>query len=130
VRLIEMAPVLLAPFHPPQQSYALRQLRRRGVDVMLSTKIREVTEDKVILDNGEELASDITVWAAGVSAPAAAARWGLPQGRGGRITTGPDLRVTGQDRIFAVGDIALIDGEPLPQVAQPAIQEGRHASRQ
>jgi len=130
VRLIEMAPVLLAPFHPPQQAYAHRQLRRRGVDVMLSTKIREVTEDKVILDNGAELPSDITVWAAGVAAPSAAAHWELPQGRGGRITTGPDLRVTGQDRIFAIGDIALIDGQPLPQVAQPAIQQGRHAAKQ
>jgi NADH dehydrogenase len=130
VRLIEMAPVLLAPFHSRQQDYAYRQLLHRGVDVKLSTKIREVTEDKVILDNGEELASDITVWAAGVAGPEAAAHWGLPQGRGGRITTGPDLRVTGQDRIFAIGDIALIDGQPLAQLAQPAIQEGRHSGKQ
>jgi NADH:ubiquinone reductase (H+-translocating) len=32
--------------------------------------------------------------------------------------------------IFAVGDIALIDGEPLPQLAQPALQMGRHAAGQ
>jgi NADH dehydrogenase len=56
--------------------------------------------------------------------------WGLPQGRGGRIEVGPDLRVTGQDRIFATGDVALIEGQPLPQVAQPAIQTGRHAGKQ
>src|SRR5215472_6328223 len=43
---------------------------------------------------------------------------------------GPDLRVTGQDRIFAAGDIALVEDQPLPQVAQPAIQTGRHAGRQ
>jgi NADH:quinone reductase (non-electrogenic) len=29
-----------------------------------------------------------------------------------------------------VGDIALVDGLPLPQLAQPAIQSGRHAARQ
>ncbi len=40
---------------------------------------------------------------------------------------GPSLRVTGQDRIFAAGDVALISGQPLPQLAQPAIQMGRHA---
>jgi NADH dehydrogenase len=54
----------------------------------------------------------------------------VPQGRGGRILTGPDLRVHGQDRVFAAGDIALVDGLPLPQLAQPAIQSGRHAARQ
>jgi NADH dehydrogenase len=54
----------------------------------------------------------------------------LPTGRGGRIVTGADLRVAGQERIFAAGDIALIDGDPLPQLAQPAIQQGRHAAEQ
>ena len=43
---------------------------------------------------------------------------------------GPDLRVSAHDRIFAVGDIALIDGQPLPQLAQPALQMGRHAAAQ
>ena len=83
-----------------------------------------------MLANGAVLPSDITVWAAGVAAPAAVRRWGLAQSGGGRLRTGPDLRVTGQDRIFAVGDIALVDGQPLPQLAQPALQMGRHAAGQ
>jgi NADH dehydrogenase len=84
----------------------------------------------VLLANGEDLPSDVTVWAAGVSAPAAAGDWGLPQGRGGRILVDPDLRVQGQDRIFALGDIALVTDQPLPQLAQPALQMGRHAAAQ
>ena len=130
ITLVEMAPALLAPFHPKLQAYALAELRRRGVDVRLNTKIREITEDRVILADGHALPSDVTVWAAGVSGSAAMSQWGLPQGRGGRIEVGPDLRVAGQDRIFATGDIALIEDQPLPQVAQPAIQTGRHAGRQ
>jgi NADH dehydrogenase len=130
IRLVEMAPALLAPFRPKLQAYALEELRRRDVDVHLDTKIKEITEDRVILESGDEQPSDVTVWAAGVSAPAGVKAWGLPQGRGGRIQTGPDLRVTGQDRIFATGDIALIESQPLPQLAQPAIQTGRHAAKQ
>jgi NADH dehydrogenase len=130
IRLVEMAPALLAPFHPKLQAYALQELRHRDVDVHLDTKIKEITEDRVILESGDELPSDVTVWAAGVSAPAEVTAWGLPQGRGGRVQTGPDLRVSGQDRIFATGDIALIEGQPLPQLAQPAIQAGRHAGKQ
>src|SRR6266851_4548880 len=112
IRLVEMAPALLAPFHPKLQGYALAELRRRGVDVHLDTKISEITDDQVILANGDELPSDVTVWAAGVSAPAATAAWGLPEGHGGRIEVGPDLRVAGHDRIFATGDVALIEGQP------------------
>ena len=127
IRLVEMAPSLLAPFDESLQSYAHGQLRRRGVEVLLSTPISEIGADRVVLEDGTELPSDVTVWAAGVTAPDAVARWGLPQGRGGRIMAGPSLRVTGQDRIFAAGDVALISGQPLPQLAQPAIQMGRHA---
>jgi NADH dehydrogenase len=89
-----------------------------------------VHSDRVILSDGEDLPSDVTVWAAGVTAPAEVAGWQLPQGSGRRILTGPDLRVLGQERIFALGDVALIEDQPLPQLAQPALQTGRHAARQ
>jgi NADH dehydrogenase len=130
VRLVEMTPSLLGPFHPKLREYALAQLVSRGVDVRLNTRIREVTAKEVLLADGENLPSDITVWAAGVAAPAAAAGWGLPQGKAGRILVGADLRVQGQDRVFAVGDIGVNPDDPTPQLAQPAIQMGRHAAAQ
>ena len=130
IRLVELGPYLLAPFAAPLRDYAYQQLTHRGVNIRLGTAIREVTPDSVIVADGQSLPSDITVWAAGVAAPEAAARWGLPQGRGGRIVVGPDLRVQGQERIFAIGDIALAGHEPVPQLAQPALQEGRHAAAQ
>jgi NADH dehydrogenase len=130
VALIEQAPALLGPFHPTLRDYTRRQLIKRGVDVRLGTAIREITPSQVVLADGSVLASDITVWAAGVAAPGAAGRWGLPQGRGGRLLVGPDLRAAGHDRIFAVGDIALIEDQPLPQLAQPALQMGKHAADQ
>jgi NADH:quinone reductase (non-electrogenic) len=130
ITLVEQLPALLAPFGGKQQKYAHQQLRDRGVDVRLNAKILEVTPDRVRLDGGEDIPSDLTVWAAGVAASRAVAGWGLPQGRGGRISVGGDLRVTGQDRIFAGGDLAVVGEHPLPQLAQPAIQAGRHIGRQ
>jgi len=130
VRLIEMAPALLGPFHPKLREYARVQLVKRGVEVRLNTRIGEVTGEHVMLADGEKLHSDITVWAAGVAAAGAVAGWGLPQGKGGRIVIGPDLRVQGQDRIFAAGDIAVNPDDPTPQLAQPALQMGRHAAAQ
>jgi NADH dehydrogenase len=130
VRLVERGDTLLSPFAAKLSAYTLTQLRRRGVEVTLGAEISEVTPDRVLLASGEALPSDLTVWAAGVAAPEALAGWGLPQGKGGRILVGPDLRVHGQERIFAVGDVAVNPDDPTPQLAQPAIQMGRHAARQ
>jgi NADH dehydrogenase len=130
VRLVEMAPSLLGPFDEKLREYAKAQLLARDVDVQLNTRIGEVTAKQVRLVDGKDLDSDITVWTAGVAASQAVAGWGLPQGKNGRIKVGPDLRVQGQDRIFAVGDIAINADDPTPQLAQPAIQMGKHAAAQ
>jgi len=107
IRLVEMAPYLLGPYVPPLREYARRQLVSRGVDLHLNATIREITANRIILDSGEEIPSDLTAWAAGVAGPPVVGKWGLPQGKGGRLLVGPDLRVEGQERIFATGDIAL-----------------------
>ena len=130
IRLIEMSPALLTSFKPRLREYARKQLVRRGVDIRLNTKILEVQPDRVVLGDGEHLHSDLTVWAAGVAASDAVPGWNLPQGHGGRILVGPDLRVQGSDRIFAAGDIAIEPDKPSPQLAQPALQEGTHAADQ
>ncbi|HEY5395336.1 MAG TPA: NAD(P)/FAD-dependent oxidoreductase [Trebonia sp.] len=130
VRLIEMASALVMPFHPKLREYTRRQLVARGVDIKLNTEIREVRPDCVVLGDGQELPTDLTVWAAGVTGPHSMTSWGVPLGKGGRVLVGSDLRVEGSDRIFAVGDIALNQQDPAPQLAQPAIQHGRHAAEQ
>lgn len=130
IRLVERAPALLAPYVPPLQEYARQQLVKRGVDLRLNATIKEITVDRLILADGQELPSDLTAWAAGVAGPPEAGKWGLPQGKGGRLLVRPDLRVEGEDRIFAIGDIALSDDHPVAQLAQPALQMGRHAALQ
>ncbi len=130
VRLIEMGPALLAPYHDSLRRYARQQLVNRGVEVFLDTSIKEVRQDAVLLADGSEHGSDLTVWAAGVSGPAAGWTSGLPRGKGGRITVGDDLQVTGLAGVFAAGDICVNPDNPVAQLAQPALQQGRHAGEQ
>ncbi len=130
VTLVELGPVLLGPFSPRLREYAQRELIKRGVDVRLDTKIERVDSSSVVLSDGSRLSSDMTVWAAGIAGPEWLGKLGLPIGRGGRVLTGPDLMVSGHERIFAAGDIGIIDRQPLPQLAQPAIQQGRHVAEQ
>jgi NADH dehydrogenase len=130
VVMVEMGPHLLAPFAPSLRTYALRELVKRGVDVRLNTAIDQVDPDQVHFKDGTSMPVDMVIWAAGVSGYPMLREWGLPIGRGGRIEVNSDLRTTNDDRVFAIGDASLIVDNPLPQVAQPALQEGRHAARQ
>ncbi|WP_426564114.1 NAD(P)/FAD-dependent oxidoreductase [Angustibacter sp. McL0619] len=131
--LVEMVDHVLGPFHPKLRAYAAKQLRKRGVELRLSTSLKEVREDCVMVEGpgGEQdqIECAVVVWATGITAGPIVGGWGLPTGRGGRIEVGADLRVAGHPEVFAVGDVAL-DPEGLAQVAQPAIQGGKHAGVQ
>lgn len=130
VVLIEMMGTVLSPFAESLQKYTLSYLKKCGVDVRLNSALAEVHPDCVDLQDGSSLHSDLAVWAAGVSGDPALRNWGLPIGKGNRIETEPDLRVRGEDRVFAVGDNALTVDDPLPQLAAPAMQMGKYAVSQ
>jgi NADH dehydrogenase len=130
VVLVEMGPHVLAPFHPKLRDYTARCLEKRGVDLRLNTAVKAVDESGVTLDNGEHIHAGTVIWAAGVSAPELVQKWGLPQGRGGRIEVGTDLSLREHPEVFVAGDLAVDPDNPLPQLAQPAMQGGRHAARQ
>ena len=130
VVLVEMTDKVLGPFDPKLREYAADALRKRGVELRLGVAVKEVHDDCVVLADGERLPSAATIWATGVKVDDGVRGWNLPQGRGGRIRVGPDLRVEGHPEIFAVGDVAADTDEPLPQLARPAIDGGRHAGAQ
>jgi NADH:ubiquinone reductase (H+-translocating) len=130
VVLVEMAEHLLAPFDDRLRKYALQELIKRGVDVRLKTALSEVHADRVDFKDGSSMPVDLVVWAAGVAGAPEIRDWGLPIGRGGRIEVNGDTRVVGFENLFAIGDSSVIVDDPLPQLAQPAIQMGKHAARQ
>jgi NADH:ubiquinone reductase (H+-translocating) len=130
VILVEMTDQVLGPFAPRLRRYTAKQLRKRGVELRLGTAVKEVHPDGVLLGDGERLPSAVTIWATGIKVDDQVAGWGLPQGRGGRVQVEPDMRVVGHPEVFAVGDVAVSVDGALPQLAQPAIQGGRHAGVQ
>ena len=132
VVLLEAMDHLLAPFHPSSRQHALDILRKRGVEVRLGQALDRATPDGVILKDGTVIPTRTLVWGAGVRAHPLADVLGLEQTRGGRIVVGEDLSVPGRPEVFVAGDLAGAgDGKGglLPQVAQPAIQQARHAAQ-
>lgn len=132
ITLVEQGERLLPTLRPKLSSYALRRLSRSGVEVRLGTRVDSVDASGVTLVGGERLPAATVVWAGGVQIPGWVRDLDLPL-RNGRIEVGPDLRVVGHPDTFAIGDVAAVvreDGALYPQVAQVAIQGGRHAARQ
>lgn len=132
VTLIERGPRLLPGFHPRLSAYALDTLRARGVDVRLAGDVVEVDDAGVRIAGGEWIPATTTVWAGGVRAPAWINRLGVDMADG-RVAVGADLRVPASVNLFVVGDLAAVPagrGRLHAQLAQVAIQTGRHAGRQ
>ena len=130
--LLEMEDHLLPPYERSLQTYTQRVLEGRGVDVRTETAVERVEANRVHLDGGRTIPTQTLVWAAGVTASPVADMVGAEQAWDDRVVVTPDLSVPEHPTVYAVGDMAAIEGEEgyEPQLAQVAIQSGRHAAQQ
>jgi NADH dehydrogenase len=131
ILLVEAGGHLLAPFAPRLRESARRTLERRGVEVRLDRQVRSASADFVEFADGERLPVGTVVWTAGVRAGGLGAGLGAELGRGGTVKVGSTLQLPGHPEVFVIGDLAAVtqNGEPLPQLIPPAMQEARHVAR-
>jgi NADH dehydrogenase len=137
--LIERGERVLAEYPPDLSAKALRSLERLGVTVYTKTMVTSVAADHVVLSASgetETLSTGTVLWAAGVQASPLAKSiaevTGAPLDCAGRLIVEPDLSLPGHPHIFAIGDIANYShqtGEPLPGVAQVALQGGVYVAK-
>jgi NADH dehydrogenase FAD-containing subunit len=130
VVLVDMGNRVLRTFAEDISEAAKRRLERLGVEVRLGHGVDQIDEEGVVVA-GERIASRTVIWTAGV-APSPAGKWlGVETDRAGRVKIQRDLTVPGHPEIFVIGDTASLqkDGEPLPGVAQVALQQGRYAGK-
>lgn len=137
--LVDGLPRLLSPFRESSAAYAAKTLAGRDVELRLGRMVSSVTGSCVRLDDGSEIATRTVVWAGGVTVEGTVAdRLASPTGVNGRLIVGDDLALAGRGDAYAVGDAATVPwgpgsdhpGETCPQLAQVAIQSGRHAAGQ
>jgi NADH dehydrogenase FAD-containing subunit/cytochrome bd-type quinol oxidase subunit 2 len=127
ILLIDAAPTMLTPFHPKLQSYTRRRLERMGVEVRTSLVATDMDDASITVRTEaglERVPARTKIWAAGVKAsPLAellAKACGAELDRAGRVAVGPDCSLPGYPEVFAIGDMASLNG--LPGMAQPAIE--------
>jgi len=127
--LVDVADRIMPEIQPQLAAFTARLLTKRGIEIMLKTEVKEVTGESVTLSNGETIPCRTVCWTAGVKASPVAGRLGLPLEKG-RIVCSDEMRVSGYDNVWALGDIAAIPdparpGMPCPPTAQHAIRQGK-----
>lgn len=107
---------------------AMRTLLDQGVQLHQGVRVSQIDKDHVELANGQTLASDLSVVAAGVSFRVLPGTESLPRNAAGQIVADDDLRVRGSHNIWVAGDIAAVahpgTGEPCPANALWAMKQG------
>jgi NADH:ubiquinone reductase (H+-translocating) len=130
IHLIEATPRLLNGMSDIAGKKALQYLQEMGVKVHLNCAVKSYDGHEVTFNTGEKLISKTLIWAAGVKGNPV---HGLPAeslGKASRLKTDEFNRVKGYSNIFAIGDVALVEGDPNfpnghPMMAPPAQQQGR-----
>lgn len=126
IRILERGSLLLPHMHPRQSRRAARHLRSLGIKVITDCSVARVDRDAVVDSDGHSYRSTITLWAAGVKAPAICDTLGLSVNAMRQIAVTPSLQAVGDAHIYAFGDCASFTCQvlgKLPPRAQAAHQQ-------
>jgi NADH dehydrogenase len=111
--------------------YTQAKLEKRGIQIVLNTRVAAVSDDSVSLTNGMVIRSSTIIWTAGITPnPLLEA---LPCSKDhGQVVVNDYLQITDFPNVWAIGDCAAIidrrTGRPCPQTAQHALRQGRVAA--
>lgn len=128
ITLIEASPRILPALSESISAQTQKTLEQMGIEVLTDHKVSCVDEKSIHFADGNILASDLTVWAAGVKAPAVLEQLeGFERDRINRLKVYATLQTLTDPNIFAIGDCAHCQPEakqpPLGPRAQVASQQ-------
>ncbi|WP_417867255.1 NAD(P)/FAD-dependent oxidoreductase [Xanthomarina gelatinilytica] len=130
IHLLEGSSRVLPPMSEHASKKALEFLEKLGVIVHCNTFVKDYNGLVESTNNGLILETETLIWAAGVTGnPIQGLNAEVLVDKANRYRVNRYNQVIGYHNIFALGDIAYMETERFPkghpQVAQPAIQQGK-----
>lgn len=130
IHLIHGAPRVLNAMSEEASAQSEAFLRELGVTLWLDKVVKDYDGQTVTMEDGATIRADKVIWAAGIIGNRIEGIPAASYGRGNRLICNEFNAVQGVENIFALGDIALQTHEAKwpnghPQVAQPAMQQGK-----
>jgi len=130
-RLFEAGPRILPEIDEALAEKASRVLRKRGVDIRVSTAVKSIEAGRVRLEN-EMIEAATIILAAGIVPSVIASAVAVARDKRGRIDVDETMRSRSHPQVWALGDCATIpgpDGRPYPALAQHTIREAQQLAR-
>jgi NADH:ubiquinone reductase (H+-translocating) len=127
--LVEAGPAILPEMGGRLSQYVKRHLERRGIEVMVGTRLESAEGGLMRLSNGRAFEADTLVWTTGVTAEPLVGRVGFPTGPAGRVETDECLRVKGVADAWAAGDCAAVPDLATGGITPPTAQHGAFEAR-
>ena len=132
VMLLEGGPKVLPSYPDDLADTAKAELRALGVEVRTEMLVTDIQPGSVKAA-GWTIPTNTVVWAAGMKGTPLLQSLGAPLDRMGRVIVEKDCSLPGHPEVFVLGDAAHFQddkfGGPLPPIAQPAIQQGKHTAK-
>lgn len=107
------------------RQFALLELARRGIEVVLNAMVVRINKGKVTLTDDTTLETDAIIYATGASLADWPFHCGLQRSEDGFIEVRPSLQTSSHDFVFAAGDAATIQGQPRPKSGVYAVRQGK-----
>jgi NADH dehydrogenase len=106
--LVEATRRILPEVGPEMGQRAQEELRSRGIDIRLETRLASAVGGHIVLDDGTEFDTNTLVWTAGVKPHPVLANSDLPLDAHGRLRATAELAVVGTPGVFSAGDVAAV----------------------
>ncbi|MEK6780402.1 MAG: NAD(P)/FAD-dependent oxidoreductase [Bacteroidota bacterium] len=134
IHLVEASPRLLNGMSRQAGEKAFEFLTKMGVKIHLNTAVRSYDGYELVLSTEERLISRSLIWAAGVKGNPISGFQPDVVNKGSRIWVDEYNRVKGHENIFAIGDVATMQGDEKfpkghPMMAPVAQQQGRRLAK-
>ncbi|MEJ2454081.1 MAG: NAD(P)/FAD-dependent oxidoreductase [Candidatus Thiodiazotropha sp.] len=133
LHILDAGPRILPALPEKLSAQVQQELERLGIQVHVSEKVTQVTEEAVHTESGLVIPAAIKVWAAGIKGPDFLAELGLEVNRINQLKVGGDLLLEDDDRIYAIGDCAACvmneRGDLVPPRAQAAHQQASFVAK-
>ncbi|WP_327305922.1 NAD(P)/FAD-dependent oxidoreductase [Streptomyces sp. NBC_01298] len=128
--LVEASDRILPEVGPEMGTYTIRELRRRGIDLRLETRLESCENRIAVLSDGARFPTRTVVWTAGVKPHPILAASDLPKNDRGRLACTSFLTVEGVEHAWAAGDAASVPDITAPEKGVPCAPNAQHAVRQ
>ncbi len=114
ITLVEARQQLLPGFPPVAQAFVEGYLRQQGVTIVTGQRITEVRKDSLSLGDATAIPYSMLIWTGGIKPSSLIGDMSLAKDRAGWLIVNERLHSPADDRLFAIGDVAAVQGPDGP----------------